>query len=136
MQCNVFALVSIQFDYHLYVPYIPVLHRNRIMKLLTQHVAKGDFWVPTDGSPLWWGYRSVICIQDRIEIGCRFSPNLFYLMNPDCHLRGTFISRKNRGKFMCYIGVSLAVCYYQIDRATPHDFLCRYMHINVTSTNW
>ena len=30
---------------------LPVLHRVRIVKLLTQHVVKGDFWVPTNGSP-------------------------------------------------------------------------------------
>ena len=33
----------------------PMLHRVRIVKLLTQHVVRGDFWVPTNGSsPCWW----------------------------------------------------------------------------------
>ena len=33
---------------------VPVLHRVRIVKLLTQHVVKGHFWVPTNGSPSCW----------------------------------------------------------------------------------
>ena len=37
---------------------LPVLHQLTIVKLLTQHVVKGDSWVPTSGSPpcWWWGY--------------------------------------------------------------------------------
>ena len=30
---------------------LSVLHRVRIVKLLTQHIVRGDFWVPTNGSP-------------------------------------------------------------------------------------
>ena len=39
----------------------PVLHRITIVKLLTQHFVKNDFWVPTSGSPpcWWWGYQSL-----------------------------------------------------------------------------
>ena len=39
---------------------LPVLHRVTVVKLLTQHVAKDDSWVPTSGSPpCWWrGYQS------------------------------------------------------------------------------
>ena len=55
-----------------------VLYRDRIVKLLTHHVVRGDFWVPTNGSPpcWWWGYQSVICIYDWLEMGRHFSPSL------------------------------------------------------------
>ena len=41
---------------------LPVFHRVTIVKLLTQHVVKGDFWVPTSGSApcWWWGYQSLM----------------------------------------------------------------------------
>ena len=49
---------------HLYVADggVSVIHRVTIVKLLTQHVVKGDFWVPTSGSPpcWWWGYQSLM----------------------------------------------------------------------------
>ena len=38
----------------------------KIVKLLNQHVVKGDSWVPTNGSPprWWWDYQSAIYIHD------------------------------------------------------------------------
>ena len=50
----------------------------RIVKLFTQHVVRGDLWVPTNRSPpcWWWGYQSAICIHDWFEISCHFSPSL------------------------------------------------------------
>ena len=38
---------------------LPILHQVTIVKLLAQHVVKGDPWVPTNGSlPCWWwGYQ-------------------------------------------------------------------------------
>ena len=32
---------------------LPVLDRITVVKLLTQHVAKDNSWVPTNGSPPW-----------------------------------------------------------------------------------
>ena len=57
---------------------LPVLHRVRTVKQLTQHVVRGNFWVPTNGRPpcWWWGYQSAICIHDCFEMGCHFSPSL------------------------------------------------------------
>ena len=59
----------------------PVLYRVRIVKLLSQYVVRGDFWVPTNGSSScwWWGYQSVICIYHWFEMGCHFSPSLIQL---------------------------------------------------------
>ena len=56
-----------------------VLHRVRIVKLLTQHVVRGDSWVPTNGSPpcWWWGYQSVNCVHD-----CRFPWIVFHAAPP------------------------------------------------------
>ena len=41
---------------------LPVLYRVTVVKLLTQHITKGDSWVPISGSPpcKWWGYQSLI----------------------------------------------------------------------------
>ena len=34
---------------------VSVLYRDRIVKLLIQHVVRGDSWVPINGSPpCWW----------------------------------------------------------------------------------
>ena len=33
---------------------LPLLHQVTIVKLLTQHVVRGDSWVPTNGSPPCW----------------------------------------------------------------------------------
>ena len=53
----------------------------KIVKLLIEHVVRGDFWVPTKGSPpcWWWGYQSAVCIHDWFEMGCHFSPGLIQL---------------------------------------------------------
>ena len=58
-----------------------VLSRVRIVKLLTQHVVRSDFWVLINGSPScwWWGCQSENSIHDWFEMGCRFSPSLIYL---------------------------------------------------------
>ena len=96
---------TLLFEYSIlsakYLP-IHVLHRVRIVKLLTQHVVRGDFWVPTNGSPpwWWWRYQFVICIYDWFEMGYHFSPSLIQLgggVNLDCCLRHIFIPRKRRG---------------------------------------
>ena len=51
-----------------------------IVKLLTEHVVRGDFLVSTNGSPpWWWGYQSVICIHDWWEMGHQFSTSLIQL---------------------------------------------------------
>ena len=59
----------------------PVLHLVRIVKLLTQHVVRGDLWIPTNGSPpcWWWGCQSAICIHDWFEMGCHFFSGLIQL---------------------------------------------------------
>ena len=80
---------------------LPVLHRVRIVKQLTQHVVRGDFWVPTNGSShcWWWGYQSAVCIHDWFEMGCHFSPSLIQLgwwRELDCSSHHTFIPRKRR----------------------------------------
>ena len=74
-----------------------MLHRVRIVKLLTQHVVRGDFWVPTNGSPpcWWWSFQSAVCIHDWFQMGCHFSPSLIQL---DCCSRHSSIPRKRRGK--------------------------------------
>ena len=63
--------------------WLPELYRVKILivKLLTQHGVKGDFWVPTNGNlPCWWwGYQSAICVHDWFEMGCPFSPSLIKL---------------------------------------------------------
>ena len=41
---------------------VPVLNWVTIVELLSQHVVKGNYWVPTCGSPpyWWWGYQSLM----------------------------------------------------------------------------
>ena len=76
-QCNVTCSTVYRNETH----GIPVPHRVRIVKPLTQHVVRGDSWVPTNGIPpcWWWGYQSEICIHDWFEMGCHFSPSLIQL---------------------------------------------------------
>ena len=49
---------------------LPVLHWVTIVKLLTQHVVKGDSWISTNGSPRcwWWGYLSFMTGSKRAAV--------------------------------------------------------------------
>ena len=59
----------------------PALYWVRKVKLLTQHVVRGNFWVLTNGSPpcWWWSYRPVISIYNWLEMGYHFPPSLIQL---------------------------------------------------------
>ena len=61
---------------------LPVLQRVRIVKLLTQHVVRGDFWVPTNGSRLVGGEatsRQFASTTGSKWAACHFSSGLIQL---------------------------------------------------------
>ena len=70
---------------------IPALHRVAIVKLLTQHVVKGDSLAPTSGCPpcWWWGYQS-FAFTTGLKCAATFPPSLIQL--------GVFHSMEEEGK--------------------------------------
>ena len=66
------------FHTHKYDTKAAMLYRIATVKLHTQHVVRGDFWIPTNGSPpcWWWDYQAVTCIHDWFKVNCPTSPSL------------------------------------------------------------